>query len=134
MDDGYESPENVAALIPQAEQVSDAAQPSRLRQLAIRLGLVKPTPFDVPILSPSERMALELRRQYGAPLAPARGQVNAQAPALMWPTYGQPQQQAATDPAWNDIAQEAAQRERITNELGDFSKKVLSNPAIVGHE
>lgn len=131
-DDGYESPENVAALLPQAEQVSDAAaQQSMLRQWAIKLGLAKGNPLQVPMLTPSERMQLQLRQTFGAPLPTQRSNPVAQ-PADMWRNYSNPAPATMADPAWGDIAKETAQRERILSELGDFSRKVLSNPLFVG--
>lgn len=133
-DDGYESPELAAALLPQAEQVSDAAaaaRPSMLREWAIKLGLVKANPFMVPQLSPSEQMQLQLRRSFGAPLPPQRSNAVAQ-PVDMWRSYSNPAPATLADPAWADIAQAAAQREKIVSEFGDFSKKVLSNPYLVG--
>lgn len=134
MDDGYESPALAAALLPQAEQVSDAAaaaRPSRLREWAIKLGLAKANPFQVPMLSPTEQMQLQLQRTFGAPLPPQRSNAVAQ-PVDMWRSYSNPAPAAMADPAWSDIAKATAQRERITAELGDFSKKVLSNPMFVG--
>lgn len=130
MDDGYESP----AFLPAAEATADAAiaaKPNRLRQLAVALGLVKGNPYEVPLISPSDKMQLQLQSVFGAP-RPANPMTNA-APQMLrsYATGAQPT--SGGNSQWDEIAKTIAAQERIANELGGYSKAMMNSPLVSGN-
>jgi hypothetical protein len=114
------------------EAVADAAaaaKPNALQRLLISAGLLHPTQFQVPILSKSDQMMLDLRRQLGPP------QPWVQKPMLprSYAVPGvPPSAMPVVDDGWGKIQELDAQRQAITDQLGDFSQRVLSNKAIMG--